>query len=139
MRILVCHEKHYNRYFAIHDDKELHDVCVKILKERLKEKYYDPTMYMENPKDKLGMSLKDIKNLPKGIIRDEAEKKYQEWQKEVEEWDKMTKFKERVKTVIEKSYPGDQSPRGLKLEAFGLLELRKHDEYERIELEDTSN
>jgi hypothetical protein len=115
-----------------------------VLKERLKDGWYDPEMYMTKPKDLqsvlgLGMTLKEIEALPKGKIRTEALKLYELNQAEVKEWELQTKFKNEVSSIVNTSYPGDKSPRGLKYQAFGLLETRNRAEYEQVQLVDTEN
>lgn len=38
--LLIFKEKHEDRYFLINDPADLHNACMKVLKERLKEDYY---------------------------------------------------------------------------------------------------
>ena len=135
MRLLICYEKDCQRYFAASTDKDLFDVCIRILHERLKEGWYNPSLYLEEPSLKnLGMSLKDIRNLPKGTVRHEAERQYEVYQAQVKEWDSIRKFKEDVILTLKKVYV-----QGLGKNTYHFLASRNDAEYERVDLVETEN
>lgn len=135
MRLLVLYEKHFNRYFSVPTDKDLHKVCVKILKERLVEGWYDP-----GPKPEQ-MATEFISTLPQGRFRTEVLKVQAEQTARLAEWVKDQEFKEKVFRTI-KIPVKEISWKGLmphKVRAYGLLESRNNAEYERVSLDKTEN
>lgn len=149
MRLLVLHEKHYDRYFAVPTDKELHKMCIKILKERLAAGWYNP-----GPKpEEFEMSPEAIKTLPAGRFKTEVSRLQEENRVKIRNWNSSQEFKEKVIKAIKEPFPkngqnsftdiwvgGKRIPKRVTcLKTYILLSDRNEFEYERVSLEETEN
>ena len=130
MKVLICHEKHFNRYFVIPDNETLHRTCVKILKERLKEGWYEPNK-LSDVVDRLGMTEKSINSMPEGEIKKRALDMFSSYKEREKIYQKEKLFLEKVKEVI-----GTPFNPAKKMSAFYILSGRRDYEYERVDLED---
>lgn len=135
MRLLILYEKNFNRYFSVPTDKDLHKVCVMILKERLKLGWYEPDSKPEE------LAPEFLNTLPQGRLRTML----LEWQTkqnaEMVHWTKDCEFKEKVLQAIKIQAKNiswkDLTP--YRVKAYNLLESRSRAEYERVELDKTEN
>ncbi len=94
--VVVCHEKHGNRYFSAKDDAELFETALKILKGRLARKgewYYEPDVVKADP----GFTQADVDKLP-AALKDDAQRKLKQslnvatqYRREKAEWDRINK------------------------------------------------
>lgn len=129
-QILILKEKHGNSYYIVNSEKELHDICVNVLKDRLEKGWYNA----EDADEELGFeSEEQIQNLPDGIIKEKALviwRDYEEYNLSIEKW---RDFKGKVKKAINYEFnPEDQIY--VRNQAYYCLTEREMYEYEKLSL-----
>ena len=97
--IVVCHEKHGERYFLVNNDEDLFRVALSVLKGRFKSDwgwFYEP----QAPPVAPGFTAEDIEKLPKALQAD-AQKKLTSYQQTLRatqnaraEWEELKKAAE---------------------------------------------
>ena len=122
--ILRFEEKHGDRYFVILGEKELHQACLKVLKERFQDRnwYYNP------PSDEPEIpayTQEQILQL-QGAAREAAQREFNNYKKELRDHQKDMEQWARIKIAVE---TGDGAA------AFQILQDRSDYEYERMVLE----
>ena len=131
-RILIVHEKHGTYYLDVSTDKRLHETSVKILKQRLEDKWYGP--FTDSPIYDLGVPEDEILDMPEGTAKDSMLKLLEEYKRKVREHQDEQAWIEEVKGAIAVKYNPKAKPY-VRMYAWGLLDSRRHCEYERIDLE----
>ena len=135
MRLLVLFEKNFNRYFSVPTDKDLHRVCVKILKERLEANWYNPGPKPEE------LAPEFLNNLPQGRFLTAAMKFQEEQRIAMVNWKCGQEFMDKVLRTI-KIPAKEISWKGLRphqVRAYGLLVSRRDAEFEGVQLDETEN
>lgn len=138
MRILIVKEKHGDYYYDVSTDELLHKVCCKILKSRLDEGWYGKNELISDTyvKDKLGLSEKEIRALPEGVIKIEALADLDMTRQQEKDIRCCHSFIKDVEQCLKTPYDPN-AKQGKRMWAWGLLQGRSKHEYEYVELDKT--
>lgn len=135
-QILILKEKHGNSYYIVNSEKELHDICVDVLKDRLQRGFYDVD---EESDEELGFeSEEQIQNLPDGIIKDKALGIWRDYEKCNLAIAKDREFKDRVKKAINYEF-NPEAHIYVRNQAYYCLTEREIYEYEKMSLQVPTN
>jgi len=95
--IVICHEKHCERYFLVNNDADLFRVALSILKGRFKQTDWGWFIEPEAPPESPGFTAEDVAKLPAALQAD-AQKKLQAYhqalrvnQNERADWEELQK------------------------------------------------
>ena len=133
-KILTFREKHGDIRYIIHNEQELHKVCIEKIKQHIKQQYMGYIQPIE-PQNKLGFeTVEEIQTLPDGEIKDKALECWERYCKKLNIYQDHLNFYNNVKKCLsyEFSYEDSYWERN---KAYFLLSSREDDEYEGIILE----
>ena len=130
-RILILNEKHGDSYFIVNSEKELHEICVQILKQRLIHGFY--TVYMAINRSGFN-SLEEIEKLPDGDVKQFAKEMWERYCNNLKLQKEDEYFVNEVQEAIIYCFnPYDKF--WMRNQAYELLVQRENHEYEGIKLE----
>lgn len=124
MKIIVAQEKHGDRYLNATTDEALAASCVKLLKERLEQGWYDPG---NPPEAKDVLTPEQIDLLPTESLRIAEANKCRSYLKELKYWERDVEFEKQVKQIVQSDVVDAK-------QAWRLLQSR-NGEYEAVNIE----
>lgn len=136
-QILILKEKHGNAYYIVNSEKELHDICVDVLKDRLGRGLYDVWQDEED----IGMgfnSIEEIEKIPDGKIKQVAKSLWDSHMRVLKEQNDLRSFNERVKKAINYEF-NPKEHIYVRNQAYYCLTEREMYEYEKMSLELPTN
>ena len=130
-KILILNEKYGDSYFIINSEKELHEICVQILKQRLIHGVY--AVYMAINRSGFN-SLEEIEKLPDGDVKESAKEMWVRYSKNLKLQKEDEYFVNEVNEALCYCFnPSDKF--WMRNQAYELLLQREKHEYEEIKLE----
>ncbi len=123
--ILVFREKNGTRYFAANTKEEAGMACLKILKQRFEEGWYQPYDDDDHPTQP-SMTEEAIRALPSVCMKEAGLREWRKYEEEVKERSRANSFYQAVKTALEGQH-GNL--------AIDLIFSRDGAEYEDVKIE----
>lgn len=120
-QILLVHEKHGTRFFYVPEEKDLHAVALKIVKERHANDYYQAPYELEQP----DVDEESISSLPKAVQRAAADA-WKRYRNDLIEHQRQLDDFNLAEAAVEQN-DGEK--------AWELLQVRSEYEYENCKLE----
>lgn len=142
MRVIVCHEKHGERYYDASTTETLAASALQILTDRWEEGYWynDPREYYTEEKMRT-YTPEEIEALPSNELKVRAEQQNRRAKDNQRQFDRDLAFYEQVQRVVEQQDLSTRTVGRGRYErevpiAWDLLQERSDYEYERVELVD---